>query len=139
MFLRADGTAFSYSQSYTRYYADSLSWTNIIAISRGDEPMFGLTADGTVLACGEFYSGRVKTKYGRQGIILQEGDEGYENVGKYIAPRYDLSDWENIVAIASGGQHVIGLKADGTVVAVGDNNFGQCDVSDWKDIRLPEK
>jgi len=26
------------------------------------------------------------------------------------------------------------LKADGTVVAVGENNDGQCDVSGWRDI-----
>ena len=28
----------------------------------------------------------------------------------------------------------VGLKSDGTVVAVGDNEYGQCDVSDWTDI-----
>ena len=28
----------------------------------------------------------------------------------------------------------MGLKADGTVVAVGDNASGQCDVGDWTDI-----
>lgn len=27
--------------------------------------------------------------------------------------------------------------ADGTVVAVGNNQNGQCDVSGWKDVRLP--
>lgn len=30
--------------------------------------------------------------------------------------------------------HTVGLKKDGTVVAVGDNGFGQCDVLGWKDI-----
>jgi alpha-tubulin suppressor-like RCC1 family protein len=28
----------------------------------------------------------------------------------------------------------VGLKKDGTVVATGDNKYGQCDVSDWKNI-----
>ena len=28
----------------------------------------------------------------------------------------------------------MGLKADGTVVAVGSNFYGQCDVSKWRDI-----
>ena len=36
--------------------------------------------------------------------------------------------------IAGGDRHTIGLKSDGTVVATGDNEYGQCDVSDWKDI-----
>ena len=28
----------------------------------------------------------------------------------------------------------MGLKADGTVVAKGDSNYGQCDVDDWTGI-----
>jgi alpha-tubulin suppressor-like RCC1 family protein len=36
--------------------------------------------------------------------------------------------------ISTGGSHTVGLKADGTVVAVGWNEYGQCDVSGWRDI-----
>ena len=36
--------------------------------------------------------------------------------------------------ILAGGLHTLGLKSDGTVVAVGDNNYGQCKVSAWSDI-----
>ena len=43
--------------------------------------------------------------------------------------------WNNIVKICSGSNHVVGLKADGKVLACGDNTLGQCEVSDWKDIR----
>ena len=28
----------------------------------------------------------------------------------------------------------MGLRADGTVVAVGDNEYGECNVSDWQEI-----
>ena len=34
--------------------------------------------------------------------------------------------------ISAGTYHTVGLKSDGTVVATGSNEFGQCDVSDWK-------
>lgn len=34
--------------------------------------------------------------------------------------------------VAAGGAHTVGLKTDGTVVAVGYNDGGQCDISDWK-------
>lgn len=34
--------------------------------------------------------------------------------------------------IIARGTNVFGLKSDGTVVDVGDNDYGQCDVSDWK-------
>ena len=39
-----------------------------------------------------------------------------------------------IVAVAAGWEHTVGLKADGTVVAAGENSYGQCDVSGWTDI-----
>lgn len=39
--------------------------------------------------------------------------------------------------IAAGRHHTIGLKSDGTVVAVGSNEFGQCDVGGWYGIQLP--
>ena len=30
--------------------------------------------------------------------------------------------------------HIVGVNADGTVVATGDNKYGQCEVSEWRDI-----
>jgi alpha-tubulin suppressor-like RCC1 family protein len=36
--------------------------------------------------------------------------------------------------VSAGTAHTIGLKSDGTVVAVGDNTSGQCNVSSWTDI-----
>ena len=38
------------------------------------------------------------------------------------------------MSVSAGSQHTVGVKADGTVVAVGHNSYGQCEVSDWKDI-----
>jgi hypothetical protein len=36
--------------------------------------------------------------------------------------------------VAAGERHTVGLKSNGTVVAVGDNSTGQCDVDDWTNI-----
>ena len=36
--------------------------------------------------------------------------------------------------VAGGGYHTVGLSSDGTVVAVGDNSYGQCDVDSWENI-----
>ena len=36
--------------------------------------------------------------------------------------------------VGAGDSHTVGLRADGTVVAVGENTFGQCNVSSWTDI-----
>ena len=37
-------------------------------------------------------------------------------------------------AISASDEHTVGLKFDGTVVACGKNDDGQCDVSHWTDI-----
>jgi len=42
--------------------------------------------------------------------------------------------WTDIDQATAGAAHMAGLKHDGTVVAVGSNSEGQCDVSGWTDI-----
>ena len=42
------------------------------------------------------------------------------------------------MAVSAGEWHTVGLKVDGTVVTVGRNLAGQCDVSGWADIKLPK-
>jgi hypothetical protein len=39
-----------------------------------------------------------------------------------------------IPMIAAGGWHTVGVESDGTVVAVGHIENGQCDVGNWTDI-----
>ena len=36
--------------------------------------------------------------------------------------------------VAAGVYHTVGLRSDSTVVAVGDNDSGQCAVGDWTNI-----
>jgi hypothetical protein len=57
-----------------------------------------------------------------------------------INGNYDITahfSWSNIIItqVAAGGYHTVGLKEDDTVVAVGDNSDGQCDVGGWTDIK----
>jgi hypothetical protein len=50
------------------------------------------------------------------------------------ADQADVKRWTDIVQVAAGAGHIVGLKSDGTVVAVGDNDWGQVDVGGWTDI-----
>jgi alpha-tubulin suppressor-like RCC1 family protein len=43
----------------------------------------------------------------------------------------EVSGWIDIVKVAAGEYHTVGLKGDGTVVAVGCNDYRQCEVGDW--------
>ena len=38
------------------------------------------------------------------------------------------------MAVAARSNHTVGLRSDGTVVAVGNNDYGECDVDSWTDI-----
>ena len=64
----------------------------------------------------------------------------FGKLGDYSdAAEQSRSLWDRIAVrevISAGGEHTVGLRADGTVVAVGNryDDYGQCDVSDWQDI-----
>ena len=66
-----------------------------------------------------------QTLYIRLKGIVWNGDEAYTN-----------PIWVNceVPEVTAGRYHTVGLKADGTVVAVGDNYYGQCNVGGWTDI-----
>ncbi len=75
--------------------------------------------------------------------LLDEGD--YEGaLAQFEAADAYEDAWERSFAlwgeitpretVSAGWGHTVGLKADGTVVAVGSNGRGQCDVDGWTDI-----
>ena len=48
---------------------------------------------------------------------------------------FDL--WAQITdreTVSAGSRHTVGLRSNGSVIAVGDNSNGQCNVQDWTDI-----
>src|SRR5512136_2977724 len=45
-----------------------------------------------------------------------------------------LAESSAMPMVAASAYHTAGLKSDGTVVAVGDNTYGQCDVSSWTGV-----
>ena len=52
----------------------------------------------------------------------------------YHPPECNVGYWADIIQVAAGWHHTVGLRSDGTVVAVGDNRWEQCDVDNWTDI-----
>ncbi|MCL2356883.1 MAG: hypothetical protein FWC70_06975 [Defluviitaleaceae bacterium] len=44
-------------------------------------------------------------------------------------------DWRDITAVSAGAFFTVGLRADGTVLGVGRNDFGQLDVQNWTQIK----
>ena len=83
------------------------------------------------------------THYAYAEALLGQGDIAGAAVQFGAADAYEDA-WERSFAlwgeitppetVSAGYSHTVGLKADGTVVAVGYNWYGQCDVDGWTDI-----
>jgi hypothetical protein len=61
----------------------------------------------------------------------------YAQLGNYkdaMPHAAELIKKNNLKSIAQGKNFSIAVKTDGTVLAAGDNEYGQCDVSDWKNV-----
>ena len=74
--------------------------------------------------------------------INTAGENNVEDVqdthlDELAAAREAIADHRE-TTISGGALYTIGVKSDGTVVAVCDNAYGQNDVSSWTDIALPE-
>lgn len=79
-------------------------------IAAGDKQSLAVTFDGRVLA----------TRY--------LGDR------TWYYNQCNVSGMRDVVAVDTATYHSVGLRSDGTVVAVGRNEQGQCNVNSWRDI-----
>lgn len=132
------------------------AWKDIVSVYCGYSHIIGLRSDGTVVACGNNEDGECNVEDWR-GIIsiccggfctiglrsdgctvacgMVEYDlDGTEVLCNGSDSRFDVSGWNDIVAISCKTNHVVGLRSDGTVVATGRNDSGQCEVGEWKNI-----
>lgn len=141
---------------------DTSLWTGVIDIALGEQFALALKEDGTVVADGHNGDGQCDVKEWNNIVdvdagwrfavgLTQDGQlrfSGYADKQRADYQR-NKEKWKEVIRIsASGGEtdarkesgkkrgngHIVGLKKDGTVVAIGDNTYGQCDVDDWKDI-----
>ena len=138
--LKSNGTVLAVGDNeYDQ--CDLEEWKDIIDIYLDSTSTFGLRSDGTVVAsyCLEDASDhlmpwrRVVDMYvcnDTPGVypLLADGTIPYEEE----FDEYDVSGWIDIIAVSGGEGHLVGLKSDGTVVAIGDNRDGQCNVRGWK-------
>ena len=86
----------------------------------------------------------VPSNYYHEGMAMLENNnyakaiESFTYAGNYKDAReqrsYCIKHFAKKDTISAGSNHTIGLKSDGTVVAVGNGYFSQNDVSSWKDI-----
>lgn len=137
--LKSDGTVIATSLNGS-YPIEG--WNNIVSITGCGDNLWGLTSNGDVYSRGSnsapVYSG-VKSIHANAFyalFILEDGTVVADPFSGNYANHYTgIENWTNIVDVSTlVSNHAVGLRSDGTVVAVGQNKDGRCDVADWTDI-----
>ena len=71
-----------------------------------------------------------------KGCIVLDNTGNVTPIGMsaFYENTFDTTNWDNIIQLSIYDNTLVGLRQDGTVVATGNNSYGQCDVEDWTDI-----
>lgn len=109
-------------------------WRNIVAVSASESYAVGLKKDGTAVTAGcaggndSELNDIISVSAGSRYILCLKADGTVKlQYGGYLTDIIAISNCGNIV-----GEYAVGLMQDGTVVAVGNNDYGQCNVGGWK-------
>lgn len=107
----------------TVVYIDDYSGVNGSGSNANGE-LSNLTSSAAIKVCeGEGFT-----------IILNE-DGTVSNAGLISKYAREVDDWKNIVDVAAGDKHIVGVDSNGRVRCTGDLSEGACDFSDARNIR----
>ena len=136
--LKEDGTVMSAAADGTVVSGTTAGfseWTQIGSIAAGNGEIVGVRSDGTVLSNRRTLSvsGAQSAAVGGDYVatVLSDGTVDVSGISGGAANVYS---WKDIVQTAAGAEHTVGLKSDGTVVAAGANENGQCEIGSWTDV-----
>ncbi|MDR1541139.1 MAG: hypothetical protein LBU32_24710 [Clostridiales bacterium] len=137
------------------------NWTDIKAIATSAFFTVGIKSNGSLVHCGDAvknqnayssggsYTGGVLKNVIGQLVLgkLVDWSAVYASIDEIFGLKkdgtvetinsYDVTkNWRGIIDIVASHdvEHVVALKANGTVVAIGNNKHGQCKVNNWSDI-----
>lgn len=128
--LLSDGTVKMISKFPDANYPEVADWTDIKAIDGGDQVVFGLKNDGTVVFSGPFsrYYSAVKTWTNVKEISArQDGIAALTNDGKVLSAGIfvtgnPVSTWSNIKKAVFDGYFYWGIDESGNIVST-DKKF----------------
>ena len=147
--LKKDGTVVA-AGSNSSGECNVSDWKDIVAISAGGSSSFGLKKDGTVVRTHlnesgvqsksePFWndivaiSGQSPVGLKRDGTIESSSLHHYSHVymsnGKLRYTFDDIPTWKDIISLSCSRDHIVAIKKDGTVIASGQNKFGECNIS----------
>lgn len=140
--LRYDGTVCIDGKEQSESFMSTVNdWKNIIDIQATDDDLYALDVLGKLhSAKGEWSWGSVSpvTLDLMEDIdtfsVFERTIIGITKSGQVRSSIKEAEDWVGIKEVSAGYGYVLGLKTDGTVIAAGNNEYGQCDVDEWTDI-----
>ena len=120
------------------YNQNLMNWSDIISISVSANHVVGIHSDGTVSVAGSNDKGQQDGLETKRDVVQVAAGYGFtaglKNNGKVWVNGCDehnehaAMQWTDIVVVGTGTNHILGIKKDGTLVAKGANEDGQCDV-----------
>ena len=147
-FLYQDGTVGAELLTHTGHSShgenEVSGWKNVREIIPGRHQTLALCRDGTVLAAGCGYglpyavSGwkNVTKLYHSSGLAaaITAGGTVYAQWADTNEPVQGTEDWQNITQLALGDDFLLGLTADGRVLAAGQNESVLAGANHWDHI-----
>lgn len=116
-------------------------WTDVVQVAMGKHHLVALKSDGSVEMAGWLLTEDLEDTTGFVQVEAGADPMGVKSDGTVVVWNWSWSDpidavkeWTDIKCVSSSWNHIVALKSDGTVVACGNNDFGQCDVDEWSDI-----
>ena len=111
--LRSDGTLLC-TGFYD--YSEPESWSGLTAVAGGSYNLAALRSDGTVWTYPKLKN--ADALRGCVGLAVNTGCvTGVMKDGSVAASFFDLSGWDDVVALSESGTAILGLRADGRVLA----------------------
>ena len=118
---------------------DQFGTITLDKIQKDTDRMIPITLPQETVALGLVYGKmvpRFESSSTKQGSISVKKNE-INNASKAMPQELtvnSLKERTHGAAVFAAFGLTIGLRSDGTVVAIGDNKYGQCNVSNWHDI-----
>jgi len=107
--------------------ARSTAYSSGAASTMPAKTVFVMVEEQATLGIAAYSSSKTGLQDDNTVVAVADNDLGCCAVG----------NWTDIIQVDAGYRHTVGLKADGTVVAVRDNednDYGECDVGNWTGI-----
>ena len=118
-------------------------WTDIASIYAGGFSTVGLKRDGSVVVAGDWAEYDFSSWYDLDSITLDYyyivgvKEDGTTYAYSKENGSMDLSTWQHVEFASVCDTHFVAVGGNGVAVAKGDNEFGECNLDEWTNIKVP--